>query len=109
MSYIEQILEAASPPPMKNTSCTATYIPNLNPSKLKEQNMGETGAEVRMNPLATFSYGPLHTEEQVLDDQLELQQLCADTGCSLEDLLEAMDDRDEWQKGVREIRACGMT
>ena len=25
-----------------------------------------------------------------------LQQLCMDTGCSLEDLLEAIDDRDEW-------------
>ena len=27
-----------------------------------------------------------------------LQQLCADTGCSLEDLLKAMDDRDEWRE-----------
>ena len=26
-----------------------------------------------------------------------IQQLCADTGCSLEDLLEEMNDRDEWQ------------
>ena len=25
-----------------------------------------------------------------------LQQLCMDTGCSIEDLPEAMDDRDEW-------------
>ena len=25
-----------------------------------------------------------------------LQQLCTDTGCSLEDQLEAMDDRDKW-------------
>ena len=27
-----------------------------------------------------------------------LQQLCTDTGCSQEDLLEAMDDRDVWQE-----------
>ena len=30
------------------------------------------------------------------------QQLCMDTGCSLEDLPEAMDDRDEWWE--RELR-----
>ena len=35
------------------------------------------------------------------------QQLCMDTGCSLEDLPEAMDDTDGWQERerVREIRA----
>ena len=31
-----------------------------------------------------------------------LQQLCTDTGCSLEDLPEAMNDRDEWREGDRE-------
>ena len=38
-----------------------------------------------------------------------LQQLCMDIGCSLEDLPNAMDDRDEWQGWIREIRASGMT
>ena len=33
-----------------------------------------------------------------------IQQLCADTGCSLEDS-GAMDDWDEWREKVREIRA----
>ena len=37
-----------------------------------------------------------------------LQQLCADTGCSLESLLNAMDDRDEWRRRVREIHACDL-
>ena len=36
-----------------------------------------------------------------------IQQLCSDTGCNLEDLLEAMDDREECQERVREIRADG--
>ena len=36
-----------------------------------------------------------------------LQQLCADTGYSMEDLLRALDDRDEWLVRVREICACG--
>ena len=38
-----------------------------------------------------------------------LQQLCIDTGCSLEDLPEAMDDRDRWRERVKEIRASSMT
>ena len=34
-----------------------------------------------------------------------IQQLCADTECSPEDLPGAMEDRDEWQKRVGEIHA----
>ena len=37
-----------------------------------------------------------------------IQQLSADTGCSPEDLPEAMDDREGWRERVREIRADGM-
>ena len=36
-----------------------------------------------------------------------IQQLCADTGCSLEDLLEAMDDREGWWERAMEICAGG--
>ena len=36
-----------------------------------------------------------------------IHQLCASTGCSLEDLPEAMDDRERWQERVREISADG--
>ena len=35
--------------------------------------------------------------------RIYLQQLCAGAGCSLEDLLGAMDDRDGWRERVREI------
>ena len=38
-----------------------------------------------------------------------IQQLCADTECSPEDLPEAMDDREGWQKRAREIRTDGAT
>ncbi len=44
--------------------------------------------------------------------RIYIQQLCADTGCSLEDLLEVMDDGEGtmdngegWWKMVREIHA----
>ena len=38
-----------------------------------------------------------------------IQQLGADTGCSLEDLPGAMNDRDGWRERVREIRASSVT
>ena len=38
-----------------------------------------------------------------------LQQLCANTGCSLEDLLEVMDDREGWRERVRKIHTDDAT
>ena len=38
-----------------------------------------------------------------------IQQLCQDTGCSPEDLPEAMNDREEWRESVRDIRAGDTT
>ena len=38
-----------------------------------------------------------------------IQQLCEDTGCSPEDLPEAMNNREEWRERVRDIRAGGTT
>ena len=38
-----------------------------------------------------------------------IQQLCEDTGCSPEDLSEAMNDREKWREMVRDIRASGTT
>ena len=37
------------------------------------------------------------------------QQLCENTGCSPEDLPEAMNDREKWQQRVRDIRASSTT
>ena len=38
-----------------------------------------------------------------------IQQLCEDTGCSPEDLPEAMNDWGKWRERVRDIRASGAT
>ena len=38
-----------------------------------------------------------------------IQQLCQDTGCSPEDLLEAINDREEWRESVRDIHVGGTT
>ena len=38
-----------------------------------------------------------------------IQQLCEDTGCSPEDLPEAINEREKWRERVRDIRAGGTT
>ena len=38
-----------------------------------------------------------------------IQQLCEDTRCSPEDLIEAMNDREKWRERVRDIHASSMT
>ena len=38
-----------------------------------------------------------------------IQQLCEFTGCSPEDLPEAMNNREKWRESVRDIRAGGTT
>ena len=38
-----------------------------------------------------------------------IQQLYEDTGCSPEDLPEAMNDREKWRERIRDICACGTT
>ena len=38
-----------------------------------------------------------------------IQQLCEDTGCCPEDLPEAMNNREEWQERVRDIRTASTT
>ena len=38
-----------------------------------------------------------------------IQQFCEDTGCSPEDLPEAMNDREKWRERIRDICASGMT
>ena len=41
--------------------------------------------------------------------RIYIQQLCEDSGCSPEDLPEAMNDREKWRERVRDIHASCMT
>ena len=41
--------------------------------------------------------------------RIYIQQLCEDTGCSPEDLPEAMNDREKWRERIRDICANGTT
>ena len=56
--------------------------------------------------LWTPTYGRAKAERPA---RTYIQQLCEDTGCSPEDLPEAMNDREMWRERVRDIRVCGTT
>ena len=56
--------------------------------------------------LWTPSYGRAKAGQPA---RTSIQQLCDDTGCSPEDLPEAMNDREKWRERVRDICASGMT
>ena len=56
--------------------------------------------------LWTLSHG---REKAGRPSRTYIQQLCVDTGCSLEDVPEAMDDREEWRERIRNIRPDGAT
>ena len=56
--------------------------------------------------LWTPAYGQAKAERPA---QRYYQQLCEDTGCSPEDLPEAMNDREKWRERVRDIHASGTT
>ena len=56
--------------------------------------------------LWTPTYGQVKAERPA---RTYIQQLCEDTGCSPEDLPEAMNDREKWWERVRDIRASGTT
>ena len=56
--------------------------------------------------LWTPTYGREKVESSA---RIYIQQLCEDMGCSPEDLLEAMNDREKWRERVRDIRAGGTT
>ena len=56
--------------------------------------------------LWTPTYGRAKTGRP---ERAYIQQLCEDTGCSPEDLPEAMNNREKWRERIRDIRASGMT
>ena len=58
-----------------------------------------------------YSYRPPHMVQAKAGRPARtyIQQLCEDTGCSPEDLPEAMNDREKWRERVKDIRDIGMT
>ena len=92
------------------SSCTATYHPSWKISKLDEPDMWDTAGEVGTNSCDILQWTPSHGQSKAGQPvRTYIQQLCADIGCSLEDLTEAMDDGEGWWERVRDICADGVT
>ena len=80
----------------RNNSCTATYFPSQKPSKTCRRSKDKFISDVLL-------WTPTHRRAIVSRPaRIYLHQLCADTECSLEDLLGAMDDKDRWRERERE-------
>ena len=90
----------------QNKSCTVTDHPSLKPFKSNEQDMQGTAGELSDVHLWTLSHEQAGAGRP---SRNYLQQLCSDTGCSLEDQPNAMDDRDESIGWVRKIHALSTT
>ena len=94
----------------QSSSCTATYLPSQKLSKLDEPDMQDTAGEAGMSSCDVLLWTPSHGRAKAgWPARTYIQQLCEDTGCSPEDLPEAMDDKEEWRERVRDIRAGGTT
>ena len=88
---------------LQSSSWTATYHPSRKLSKLDEPYVRDTIRDLLL-------WTPLHGRAKAgRPARTYIQQLCADTECSPEDLPEAIDDREGWRGKVREIRADSVT
>ena len=90
----------------QGTNYTATCLPSWKLSKLDEPDTQDTAGEAGTSSSVMYSYGRAKAGQPA---RTYIQQLCEDTGCSLEDLPEAMNDREKWRERVGDIRASGMT
>ena len=94
----------------QSTSSTATYHLSRKLSKLDEPDMQDTAGEVVTRScdvlLWTQAHGRAKAERPA---QTYIQQLCEDTGCSLEGLPEAKNNKERWRERVTYICADGTT
>ena len=80
-------------------------------SKLDESDTQDTAGESRDELISnvlqwTPTYGRAKAGRPA---RTYIQQLCENTGCSSEDLPDAMNDREKWRERVSDIRAGGTT
>ena len=82
---------------LESSSCTATYLPSHHPSKMSNTYKGlvENKDKFISDILLWIStHGHANVDQSA---KIYIYQLCADTGCSLEALPRAIDDRDGWE------------
>ena len=80
------------------------YHPSRKPSNFDEPDMLETTGEAHKRYAAVDPFTKVGWPARAY-----MPHLSAPTGCSLEDLPGAIEDRDGWREGVRESRASGAT
>ena len=91
----------------QSSSCTLTYHLSRKLSKLDKRHCQRSKDELISGLLLwTPSHGWAKAGRPARN---YIQQLCADIGCSPEDLPEAIDDRKGWQERVRNIHVDGTT
>ena len=91
----------------QRSSYTATYYPSRKLSNLDTRDTaGEVWDELMSDVLSTPSHGRAKARRP---PRTYIQQLCADTGCSLEDLSKAIDDGEVWRERLRNICADNAT
>ena len=107
-SYIEQILEAT----LTKKKQLYDHQPTI-PKTIQIRRSKHAGLDWRSNDELIshiFLWTPSHGRASVgRPTKTYLQQLCTYTGCSLEDLLDAMDDKDEWWERFNKICASSAT
>ena len=86
----------------QETNCTATCLLSRKLFKLDGPDMQDTAGEAETTP----THGRAKAGRPA---RTYIQQLCEHTGCSPEDLPEAMNDREKWRERVRDIRATSTT
>ena len=89
----------------QSRSCTATYHPSRKLSQLDESDCRRSRGELISDVLL---WTPLNGQAKAGQlAQTYILHLCEDTGCSPEDLPEAMNDREGWWDRIKDIRADG--
>ena len=90
----------------QSSSYMATYHPSRKLSKLDEPDTRDTAGEVGTSSWVMYSCRRAKAGHPA---RTYIQQVCADTGCSPEDLPKAKDDREVWRERVRNIHADSAT
>ena len=104
---IEQIL-AATPNKASNIRPPASYTKTIQVRRNRHAGHGWRSRDELLSVVLLWT--PTYDWAKVgRPARTYTQQLCENTGCSPEDLLKAMNDREKWRERVRDIRASGTT
>ena len=92
----------------QDTNCTATYTKTIQVRRTRHAGHCWRSRDEHISDVLLWT--PTHSRTQAgRPARTYIQQLCEDTGCSPEDLPEAMNDREKWRVRVRDIRATSTT